>query len=144
MPPSPPIPAPLEADAAQFDDLFPRSQQRRAVRYSLAGLLLPAERSKTLSALANTEPVLGARAPAAQRLQWFLSESTWEASALTTRRQEVLRADPATAPHSGGMLIIDETGGSQGRRPDRARRAAIPGQSGPDRERGGQRWQPVG
>lgn len=110
MPSSPPIPAPLEAYAAQFDDLFTRSQQRSAFRQYLAGLLLPAERSKTLTALANTEPVVGAQAPTAQRLQWFLSESTWEASAVTARRQELLRADPATAPHAGGVLIIDETG----------------------------------
>ncbi len=110
MPSDPPIPELLEAYAAQFDDLFSRSQQRRAFRQYLAGLLLPAERTKTLTALANTEPVVGAQAPAAQRLQWFLSESTWEASAVTTRRLEVLRADPATAPHAGGVLIIDETG----------------------------------
>lgn len=110
MPSTPPIPVPLEAYAAQFDALFPRSQQRAGFRQYLAGLLLPAERSKTLTALANTEPVIGAQAPAAQRLQWFLSESTWEASALTTRRLDVLRADPATAPRAGGVLIIDETG----------------------------------
>lgn len=110
MPSTPPIPAPLDAYAAQFDDLFSRSQQRTAFRQYLAGLLLPAERSKTLTALANTEPVVGAQAPAAQRLQWFLSESTWEASAVTSRRLAVLRADSATTPHAGGVLIIDETG----------------------------------
>jgi SRSO17 transposase len=110
MPSCPPLPEPLEAYAAQFDDLFSRSQQRTAFRQYLAGLLLPAERSKTLTALANTEPVVGAQAPTAQRLQWFLSESTWDAGAITTRRLEVLRADPATAPHAGGVLIIDETG----------------------------------
>lgn len=110
MPTHPPIPAPLEAYAAQFDDLFTRSQQRTAFRQYLAGLLLPAERSKTLTALANTEPVVGAQAPTAQRLQWFLSESTWEASAVTRRRLDVLQADPGTAPHPGGVLIIDETG----------------------------------
>lgn len=110
MPASPPIPVPLEAYAAQFDDLFTRTQQRTAFRQYLAGLLLPAERSKTLTALANTEPVVGAQAPTAQRLQWFLSESTWDASVVTTRRLDVLRADPETAPHPGGALIIDETG----------------------------------
>jgi SRSO17 transposase len=106
----PPLPRPLEAYCAQFDDLFSRSQQRTAFRQYLAGLLLPAERTKTLTALANTEPVVGAQAPAAQRLQWFLSESTWEAGAVASRRLEVLRADPETAPHAGGVLIIDETG----------------------------------
>ena len=110
MPAFPPIPDPLEAYAAQFDDLFSRPSQRAAFRQYLAGLLLPAERTKTLTALANTEPVVGAQRPAAQRLQWFLSESTWDAAAVTARRLELLRADPATAPHAGGVLIVDETG----------------------------------
>ena len=56
------------------------------------------------------EPVVGAQHPAAQRLQWFLSESTWDAAAVTARRLALLRADPTTAPHAGGVLIIDETG----------------------------------
>ena len=106
----PPIPDPLEAYAAQFDDLFSRTSQRRAVRQYLAGLLLPTERNKTVTALANTEPVVGAQAPAAQRVQWFLSESTWDAAAITARRLALRRADPATAPHAGGVLIVDETG----------------------------------
>jgi SRSO17 transposase len=72
----PPIPEPLETYAAPFDDLFPRASQRAGFRQYLAGVLLPTERNKTLTALANAEPVVGAQAPAAQRLQWFLSEST--------------------------------------------------------------------
>ena len=60
--------------------------------------------------LAGTEPVLGALAPPAQRLQWFLAEATWDAEAITARRLELLLADPATRPHDGGVLIIDETG----------------------------------
>ena len=107
---SPPIPAPLEAYAARFDDLFARPSQRAAFRQYLAGLLLPAERNKTLTALANAEPVAGAQAPAAQRLQWFLSESPWDAAAVGARRLDLLRADPATAPHPGGVLVVDETG----------------------------------
>ena len=106
----PPIPDPLEAYATQFDDLLPRSSQREGLRQYLAGLLLPAERNKTLTALANAEPVVGAQRPGVQRLQWFLSESTWDAQAVTARRLDVLRADPTTAPHAGGVLIIDETG----------------------------------
>ncbi len=110
MTPFPPIPAPLETYAAQFDELFTRASQRQAFRQYLAGLLLPAERNKTLTALAHAEPVVGAQRPAVQRLQWFLSESTWDAAAVTARRLEGLRADPATAPHAGGVLIVDETG----------------------------------
>ena len=106
----PPIPEPLDAFAAQFDDLFTRASQRQAFRQYLAGLLLPTERNKTLTALAQAEPVIGAQHPAVQRLQWFLSESTWDGAAITARRLEVLRADPGTAPHAGGVLIVDETG----------------------------------
>jgi hypothetical protein len=73
-------------------------------------LLLPAERNKTLTALAHTEPAVGAQRPAAQRLQWFLSESTWDAAAITARCLQVLRNDPGTATHAGGVLIVDETG----------------------------------
>ena len=110
MPAFPPIPDPLEVYAAQFDDLFSRPSQRAAFRQYLAGLLLPGERAKTLTALANAEPVVGAQRPGVQQLQWFLSESTWDAAAVTARRRELLRADPGTAPHPGGVLIIDETG----------------------------------
>ncbi len=68
-------PEPVEAYAAQFDDLFAQRSQREGFRRYLEGLLLPAERNKTLTGLAGTEPVVGARAAPAQRLQWFLSES---------------------------------------------------------------------
>jgi SRSO17 transposase len=106
----PPIPVPLEAYAAQFDDLFTRASQRQAFRQYLAGLLLPAERNKTLTALAHAEPIVGAQHPAVQRLQWFLSESTWDAAAVTARRLALLRADGVTTPQAGGVLIVDETG----------------------------------
>jgi len=107
---TPPLPAPLEAYAAQYDDLFTRANQRACFRQYLVGLLLPAERTKTLTALANAEPIVGAQHPAVQRLQWFLSESTWDAAALTARRLELGRTAPATAPHGRGVLIVDETG----------------------------------
>jgi SRSO17 transposase len=100
----------LEDYAAQFDDLFPSVAQRRAIREYLHGLLLPRERNKTLTGLAGTEPVLGAQAAPAQRLQWFLSEAAWDAGGINDRRLEILCRDPATRPHEGGALIIDETG----------------------------------
>jgi SRSO17 transposase len=75
--PVPPAPGPLEDYAIQFDALFSQANQRHALRQYLEGLLLPAERNKTLTALANTEPVVGAQHPRAQSLQWFLTESTW-------------------------------------------------------------------
>jgi hypothetical protein len=63
-----------------------------------------------LTALANTEPVVGAQHPAAQALQWFLSESTWDPDEVNTRRLELLAADPLTAPTTDGVLVIDEHG----------------------------------
>jgi len=73
-----PAPAPLKAYAQHFDLLFAKRTQRATFRRYLEGLLLAAERNKTLTALAHTEPIVGAQHPAAHRLQWFLSESTWE------------------------------------------------------------------
>jgi len=108
--PCPPAPGLLEDYAAQFDDQFASVAQRRALREYLHGLLLQRERNKTLTGLAGTEPVLGAQAPPAQRLQWFLSEAAWEAEAITARRLDLLIGDPATRPQDGGVLIIDETG----------------------------------
>jgi hypothetical protein len=71
---------------------------REAFRRYLEGLLLPAERTKTLTALANAEPTLGAQPPRVQSLQWFLSESTCDAAAVNARRVALLRRDPTTAP----------------------------------------------
>jgi hypothetical protein len=106
----PPAPHLLEDFARRFDGCFGKLSQRRCFREYLRGLLLPRERAKTLTGLAGTEPVLGAQAPPAQRLQWFLSESSWDADAVNARRLEELCADPATRPHEGGVLVIDETG----------------------------------
>jgi len=106
----PAAPGPLEAYAMHFDDLFTRANQRTAFRQYLEGLLLPAERNKTLTALANVEPIIGAQNASAQAFQWFLSESTWDPNTVNTRRLEVLRADPLTAPTTEGVLVIDEHG----------------------------------
>ena len=106
----PAAPGPLEGYAARFDDLFARVAQRRGFREYLAGLLAPRDRNKTLTALAGAEPVTGAQHPAVQRLQFFLSESRWDAGQVNARRLELLRADPATAPHGGGVLVIDDSG----------------------------------
>jgi SRSO17 transposase len=105
-----PAPGPLEPFAQHFDLFFPKRSQRQAFRDYLAALLLPTERNKTLTALANTEPIVGAQAAPAQRLQWFLSESTWDADAVNAGRLAALRALPATAPDANGVLVIDETG----------------------------------
>ena len=108
--PCPAAPGPLEEYAARFDDLFGSLAQRRGFREYLAGLLAPRDRNKTLTALAGAEPVAGAQHPAVQRLQFFLSESRWDPERVNDRRLELLRADPATAPHGGGVLVIDDSG----------------------------------
>ena len=106
-----PAPGPPENYAARFDDLFGARAQRHAFRRYHEGLLLPADRNKTLTALANTEPVVGAQRKEAQSLQWFLSESRWDHERINRRRVELLLLeDPATAPNDTGALVIDETG----------------------------------
>jgi hypothetical protein len=73
-----PAPEPLEAYARHFDALLGKSNQREGFRRYLEGLLLPSERQKTLTGLVNTEPMVGAQLPRAQKLPWFLSESDWD------------------------------------------------------------------
>ncbi|MDH6221572.1 SRSO17 transposase [Streptomyces pseudovenezuelae] len=108
----------MKAYAARFDDLFETLAQRRGFREYLAGLPLPRDRNKTLTCLADTEPVVGAQHAAVQRLQFFLSESTWDNHRVNGRRLELLLADPVTAPHASGVLVIDDSGAeSQGRQP---------------------------
>jgi hypothetical protein len=105
-----PAPGPLEEYAACFDDLFSARAQRHALRRYLEGILLPAERNKTLTALANTEPMVGAQRKEAQSLQWFLSESRWDPAEVNARRLELLREAPRMAPTEDGVLVIDEHG----------------------------------
>lgn len=108
--PADPAPGPLEGYAARFDDLFVTLAGRQAFRRYLEGLLLPTERNKTLTALANTEPVVGAQRKEAQGLQWFLSESSWDPDTVNERRLELLLEAPKIAPQASGALVVDETG----------------------------------
>jgi SRSO17 transposase len=107
-----PAPGPLEDYAMSFDDLFGARAQRHSFRRYLEGLLLPAERNKTLTALANTEPVVGAQRREAQSLQWFLSESRWDPKEVNERRLKLLleESTAAAAPSEKGVLVIDEHG----------------------------------
>jgi DDE superfamily endonuclease len=106
----PPAPGPLEDYAARFDPLFSSLAQRRGLRDYLQGLLLPRDRSKTLTGLAGAEPVAGAQHREVQRLQFFLSESTWDHEQVNAQRLALLVEDPATAPHERGALVVDDTG----------------------------------
>jgi hypothetical protein len=100
----------LPARAQRFDVLFSSLAQRRGLRDYLQGLLLPRDRNKTLTGLAGVEPITGAQHREVQRLQWFLTESTWDHEQVNDQRVQVLCQDPATAPHDGGVLVIDDTG----------------------------------
>src|SRR5919202_751383 len=97
-------PGPLEAFAREFDDLFGMLAQREGFRAYLQGLLLPRDRNKTLTGLAGTEPVGGAQAAPVQRLQFFLSESSWDAVIVNRRRLETLWTQDE------GVLIVDDSG----------------------------------
>src|SRR6266568_6135803 len=105
-----PAPAPLEEYAEHFDPFFGKSNQREGFRRYVEGLLLPSERHKTLTGLTNTEPIVGAQTPRAQKLQWFLSESDWDERKIQAERLRLLREDASTAPNAHGVLVIDETG----------------------------------
>lgn len=106
----PTAPEPLEAYARHFDELFGKSNQRDEFRRYLEGLLLPTERNKTLTGLANTEPFVGAQHPRAQGMQWFLSEASWQERDVQQRRLRLLLEEPSTAPNGQGALVIDEHG----------------------------------
>jgi SRSO17 transposase len=109
-----PTPGPLEDYAMSFDALFGARAQRYSFRRYIEGLLLPAERNKTLTALANSEPAAGAQRKEAQSLQWFLSESRWDPEEVNARRLELLREAPGTDPTEDGVLVIDERGTASG------------------------------
>src|SRR5215212_2352713 len=103
-------PGPLEDYAREFDDLFSVLAQREGFRAYLQGLLLPRDRNKTLTGLVGTEPLVGAQAAPAQRLQFFRSESPWDAAAVNRRRLDVLWEVEDLRPHAEGVLIVDDTG----------------------------------
>ncbi len=106
-----PAPGPLDEYAAGFDDLFASRAQCQAFRSYLEGLLLPVERNKTLTALANTEMVLGAQRKEAQSRQWFLTESGWDPKEVNQRRVRLMLKEPQMASIESEALVLDETGG---------------------------------
>src|ERR671910_3276396 len=108
--PCPPAPGPLEDYVNRFDKLFGTLAQRRGFREYMQGLLLPRDRNKALTSLAGMEPIVGAQGAPAQRLQFFLSESNWDAREINARRVRMIEEDPTTRTHEErGVLVIDET-----------------------------------
>ena len=75
---------------AQFDPLFKTLAQRQGFRAYLSGLLLPRERPKILTALADAEPLVQAQAAEVQQLQFFLSEAAWDAGTINARSLALL------------------------------------------------------
>jgi SRSO17 transposase len=71
---------------------------------------LPRDRNKTLTGLVGAEPITGAQHREVQPLQWFLSESAWDHQVVNDRPVQLMCANPATAPHERGVLVIDDTG----------------------------------
>lgn len=100
----------MKAHAQEFDALFALAKQREGFRQYLEALLVPSERNRTLTALVNFEPIEGTQAARVQALQWFLSESTWDATAVNTARLGLLQAEPTTTPDEKCVLVIDEHG----------------------------------
>lgn len=76
----------------------------------LAGLLRPRDRPKTLTAIDGAAPLAQAQAAKVQQLQYFLSESAWDAEALAGRTRQLLMNEPGTAPSGDGVLVLDDTG----------------------------------
>src|SRR5258708_6828864 len=103
--PTAPTTEAIDQFCAAFDDLFPRYEERTALRQYLIGLLLPREHNKTLVEL-------GAIVPGAdrQRLHHFVHDAPRDADALNRRRLVQWQAPPYLGPHAGGGLIVDETG----------------------------------
>src|SRR5438477_7205601 len=93
------LPEALASYAVQFDKLFSRVNQRAGFRQYLVGLLLPAERNKTLTGIMNAEPVVGAQEARVQSLQWYLSESRWDCKEVNQRRLELLQQTPSLKAH---------------------------------------------
>jgi SRSO17 transposase len=104
------VPLPLDQYAHACDKLFHTPIQRRRFREYRAGLLLPRDRNKPLTALVGAEPSTQAQTAPVQQRQFFLTEADWDAEAVSSRQIDLLRAEPLTSPPAEGALVIDETG----------------------------------
>jgi hypothetical protein len=88
----PPVPLPLDQYASAYDDLFHTSIQRRRFRDYLAGLLLPRDRNKTLTALVGAEPITQAQTAPVQQLQFFLTEAVCSPAEISSLFDEMWEA----------------------------------------------------
>ncbi|MFE8968260.1 hypothetical protein ACFYMR_11550 [Streptomyces albogriseolus] len=95
----PPAPGPLEGHTARFDDLLVSPTHWRSLCEYLTALLAPRDGNRTLTCLASTAPVTGSEDADAQRLQFFLSKSTWNDVKVNNRRLQLIaptRPQPRT------------------------------------------------
>src|SRR5258708_36756617 len=99
------VPAPLEEYAHAFDDLFHTHIQRRRFREYLAGLLLPRDRNKTLTALVGAEPIIQAQTAPVQPLQFFLSMPARRAEAGTPPRTRTPGPRPSRTSATPGHAV---------------------------------------
>lgn len=131
----PPAAGPLEDYAACFDELFSRLAQRTGFRDYLTGLLAPRDRNKTLTGLAGAEPVAGTQHAAVQRLQYFLSQSTWDADEINRRAAGVVGERPSDRAARSWRDRDRRLRRPQGRHRNGARGAAVAGLLRQDRQR---------
>jgi SRSO17 transposase len=75
--PTAPTAEAIDQFCAPCDPLFPRREEREALRHYLSGLLLPREHNKTVVELAALVP--GAHR---QRLHHFMHDAPWDAEAV--------------------------------------------------------------
>lgn len=108
--PCPPAPAPWRRTRPGSMTCSRRGRSGRGSGTVWLVWLAPRDRNKTLTCLAGAEPVVGAQHRQAQRLQWFVSESSWDHQKINSRRVELLARAPGTAPQPGGALVIDDSG----------------------------------
>lgn len=100
------LPEPLEHQCTLLDVAFHRSEQKKAFRTYLQGLLLGAERNKTATYMTNTEPgKSGSKHKAAQQIQ-----SSWLPADLHQARLAVMRNLGVLQKDDPGVLVMDETG----------------------------------
>ena len=97
------FPQVVEEALRDFGDLLPNQPQRRHFAQYLTGLYVAAD--KNVSAI-NRE---FARSGDQSCLNRFLTEATWDITALNQRRLDLLQDDPSTRYSDQGIIPIDNT-----------------------------------
>jgi hypothetical protein len=104
------VAGPIGEYGEHFDELLETLAQRSGFRKYLQGLLLPRERNKTLTGIVGSEPIVGAQDADVQQMQYFLTESKWDAAAINQQRLNIHQQISGMNSHDAGVLVIDDTG----------------------------------